>query len=406
MPPLAVALMMLRYALDFPMLDQWEMVPLLQNWQAGSLALADLLAQHNEHRPVLHRIVVLPLALLTRWEVRIEPWLAFACACGSLGVLMRRLSGIAMGVGPFQFAVAVLVFSAAQWQNFLLGWQFQLMLGALLCVTCVHALTRDSLATRQVVLAAGLALAAMFTFGNGVLLWPVGAMILWARRANVPVGGPRLAIVWLMLGALATTGYLWNFERVTSEASTWHPGTLFAYALAYLGAPLFPYHPLGALLLGGLGMAGAAWLALRMRASGEAIAGQRCFFTGLLLLAVGSACITAHARGAHGIEQALSSRYVTFALWFWIALLFGALYVLPRKACLRAALPLLLLALAASLHGAYRWSEHANAYATARPALLKLQPAPELRWLYPDEQRLLERAAWLKEGGWSLYGHP
>ena len=32
MPPLAVALMMLRYALDFPMLDQWELVPLLQDW--------------------------------------------------------------------------------------------------------------------------------------------------------------------------------------------------------------------------------------------------------------------------------------------------------------------------------------------------------------------------------------
>lgn len=406
LPPLAVAVMMLRYPLDFPMLDQWELVPLLQKWQAGRFRLGDLLAQHNEHRPVLFRAIVLPLAILTRWEVRIEPWLAFACALGTFVLLHGRLSSMRPSHGLSSIVLAVLLFSAAQWQNFLLGWQFQLMLGACLCLSCLHCLTRNSITPKQVTVAAALALAATFTFGNGALLWPVGALILWARLDCILRERFAFTAGWLALGALAIAGYLWNFERVVSQGSTFLPGPLVAYALAYLGAPLFPYHPLGAALLGGLGIVAATWLALRMRSASESDAGPRFFFVGLLLLAVGSALITAHARGSQGMEQALSSRYATFALWFWIALLFGALESLPRAVCLRASMAILALAAAASMHGAYRWSEHANAYATARPALLNLQFAPELRWLYPDEQRLLERAAWLKEGGWSLYRHP
>jgi hypothetical protein len=91
----------------------------------------------------------------------------------------------------------------------------------------------------------------------------------------------------------------------------------------------------------------------------------------------------------------------------WIALLGGLSHRLAgaqHQACLSAlCLAALPLVLAASAYGAYRWSEHANAYATARPALEALRSSPELRWLYPDEAELLRRAAWLRDQHLALW---
>jgi len=50
------------YTLDFPMLDQWELPLLLQRWHDGALDAAALLAQHNEHRPALPRLIMLAMA--------------------------------------------------------------------------------------------------------------------------------------------------------------------------------------------------------------------------------------------------------------------------------------------------------------------------------------------------------
>jgi len=48
LPPCLIGLMILKYAIDFPFSDQWEIVPLLVKKAQGTLTFSDLFAQVNE----------------------------------------------------------------------------------------------------------------------------------------------------------------------------------------------------------------------------------------------------------------------------------------------------------------------------------------------------------------------
>jgi len=64
--PLAFLLCVVaRYAVPVPYWDQWEFVPLLEKTYHGQLTFHDLWAQHNEHRILFPRIIMLALAHLT-----------------------------------------------------------------------------------------------------------------------------------------------------------------------------------------------------------------------------------------------------------------------------------------------------------------------------------------------------
>ena len=48
-----------RVAVDVPFWDQWELVPQISRMYAGTLRFADLYLQHNEHRILVPRLVML-----------------------------------------------------------------------------------------------------------------------------------------------------------------------------------------------------------------------------------------------------------------------------------------------------------------------------------------------------------
>src|SRR5438128_1219761 len=61
-----------RFGVNLPYWDQWELVPLLAKLHDGQLTLADLTAQHNEHRIFFPRLIMLGLATLTRYNTVAE----------------------------------------------------------------------------------------------------------------------------------------------------------------------------------------------------------------------------------------------------------------------------------------------------------------------------------------------
>jgi hypothetical protein len=54
----ALALRLALYGITFatqfwhtlPIMDAWEVIPLIQHWDSGSLSVSELFTQHNEHR--------------------------------------------------------------------------------------------------------------------------------------------------------------------------------------------------------------------------------------------------------------------------------------------------------------------------------------------------------------------
>src|SRR4051812_3095927 len=61
-----------RYGIKYPFWDEWDFVSIIHKYNAHTLKIADLWAQHNEHRIFFPNIIMLTLATHTHWNVRYE----------------------------------------------------------------------------------------------------------------------------------------------------------------------------------------------------------------------------------------------------------------------------------------------------------------------------------------------
>ena len=316
-----------RYGVDVPFGDQWELVPLLDAWHAGTLRLADLLAYHNEHRPLVSRVLLFGLALASGWNIRLELAISVAVALGTLLILIwsaRRAGGGSPRTMTLLAPVfAVLVCSTKQWENWLWGWQLTVFLNVAASVALFVLLTRDRLTARRLIGGLLAALVATYSFASGLAVWPLGA---WAIvRSSSPSRRAFLAL-WVLVGSTVVLPYLAVLLGGGGTASVMATGLtagvgfeILLYLAKYLGTPLFGRSVTAA-------VAGAAGLTVFVTMSAwelrAAAAGRPRFgFVLIGIYAMLGGVMAATGRVGMGTDQAMSSRYVTMSAPFWIALL-------------------------------------------------------------------------------------
>ncbi len=412
-PLVFLACMYLKFSPDYPYLDQWEFVPFLEKYDQGTLGWGDFWAQHNEHRIVLPRLIMLACAVLTQWDVRAE--LAVNVVLGaSIFLTWLALSPITCRKQPLWAGLlSLLAFSLSQWQNWFLGWQLQVFLSVWCVCMSLWLLSRGLESPWGWMGASLAALVATFSFANGMLVWLCGGvlvLLMWSGTApgtRVPRAG---LFCWAVLGTAAMGAYLWGYARPEYHPASgaWfrHPLEWLRYVLVYLGQPVCNWSEPGAALAGLAALAG--WVILPWRVAGRAPAGEWAPGWCLGLYAVLSAALTGAARlEMGGSLQAMSSRYATLANLLWFALLLLAVRSVPEASpppWLRlAAAALALCLVAASLHGAYRWSERHHAFQPAREVLLQGNDEKLLLRLHPEPRLLLERREILRQHGLSLF---
>ena len=61
--------------------DALYFCPLIERYYQGTLTFQDFYAQHNEHRPLFPRLVMLPLALATRYDTVAEMYVGWGLIC-------------------------------------------------------------------------------------------------------------------------------------------------------------------------------------------------------------------------------------------------------------------------------------------------------------------------------------
>ena len=132
-PPITVARAVCRYGVNVPFADQWQFVPLLIDAVDGRLRWSALWAQHNEHRIVLPRLVMLALARPSRWDVRWE--MAMSMVIGVIAVAVvaalvyRTVGLLAPSAVPWLVVMtSTLCFSLSAWENWIWGWQVQILM--------------------------------------------------------------------------------------------------------------------------------------------------------------------------------------------------------------------------------------------------------------------------------------
>lgn len=398
--PAAIYLVATSY-MRLPFGDLWDVT----NYVArpdGSL-LHYLWLQHNEHRIFFPKLVLLldywwfgaadifPLILNLLLQMAIVSLLLWALRdWGKLqGPQWRTAVGMALLCG----------FCTSQWENFISGFQISFILGVFFFVvaTLLLLVRPPRCATgpewRRVILSILAGIAATYSAANGILVWPILIAIALVQRWR------RAVVLSLASGGVIATGsYLYDYHSPPSHADPLttirSPGAILAYVVKYVGGPLDWGHPGLAAVFGAVGLGGAAvtiWYLLRRR--NQPIA---TFCTALLLFVTGSGLLTALGRLSFGTNQALSSRYETLVLLFWLALGVALLTFVvrqsaPRLLALQA--PVLLIILLAiprmryPLHEADKRALDTNTTSLAfltgvedKAQLRKVSPFPGMIW--------------------------
>ncbi len=408
-----------RYSLNIPYYDQWELVPLLEKSFDGTLRFGDFWAQHNEHRLVFPRMLMMFMAHFSDWNIywELATNLVLAMSTWLALCFLIRKSGEQVHDGEnnlLYMVTTLIVFSVSQWQNWFFGWQLQVFMNVLAVVITLAGLTWQRNTTAGLVLAMVAAVVATYSFANGILLWPIGVLLLVLQRRERRLEFRREIIGWSMLSVMVIVSYLYGYHT-----PSYHPPLLEAlsqplqcilYLLAYLGQPLGNINLTLSICMGCLALMVWSVTLFQLLVSRVPTAPVLPWL-GMALYALGTAIITALGRVDEGLDQALSSRYVTMANLLWLPLMVQLYWVaqVSDGRIIRRLLPLkvtfLCIAITvASVVGAYKWTERYHAYDALRTELLVGDDLSKLRTLYPPRpQTLLERRVFLKEHHLSIF---
>lgn len=330
LPVLFLAMLVYQNAVPVPILDDWDMAPLIAKWRTGGLAFHDFWVQQQESRTFFPKIIFVLLAAGNHWDVRLEMVLSIviclATAVGIRALLLRsRMSPHA--AGAVLLLIVLQLFSPVQHELWLLASGFPSFIPALCIVSGLLVALSELTVPKKFTLCAVLALFSSLTLSNGLLTWgltfPVALLIGRIR-------GWRPWIGWFALCAVCSFFYFHDF---TSRADL----PLFAppkpaldylqYLLAFLGSALGRAGN-GDPLAASIGVGAVALLAY-LSAFVYAFVHRRdrdlmsrvapWFALGFYSIACGA--LAALGRIAWGVSQALESRYVAFSLYLLVAVI-------------------------------------------------------------------------------------
>ena len=329
-PVMYLVSIVLRYSVPIPLLDDWEMVPLITKAREGALTFAALFEQQQEARTFFPKLIFI-LCALKHWDSRIAMMLSILICCGtSIGLyLLMARTGLSRLARAAAFLLMVfLIFSPVQHELWLLASGFPSFVPAL-CVVWGIFITQTRLSTAtKFWLCLALAWFSSFTLSHGLLAWGLTFPVLFLTRP--PPNWKRWAGFWVLAGAMCVTIYFWDFQA-RPDLPGFAPRRSLVdygqYVTAFLGSGLARAgneNPLAmstlvgvVLLLAYLAAAGRA--AFRFRDREYAVRVVPWIALGAYSLCSG--CLAALGRIAWGVSQALESRYVPFSLYLTVALI-------------------------------------------------------------------------------------
>lgn len=157
---------------------------------------------------------------------------------------------------------------------------------------------------------------ASYSFANGLMIWPVGFIVLILKNNSVN----KVALLWLALALLCFASYFID-SPVKSSSQTLAALDYLTYLSAYLGSPLVSAASSSSIGVALVGAGLASSLLFMFYRQQQPFPKQVLPFIGCLLFGLLSATLTSIARMHYGIDQALDSRYTTFSLFFWLGLI-------------------------------------------------------------------------------------
>jgi hypothetical protein len=317
-PVLGYFLFVHAFGVNVPFQDQWSDVQIIADSFSGHLGLAQLWSLHNENRIFFPNLIVLLLSRTTDFNVLVEEYLSAALLVLSIAVLViahrRRVGRI-----PWlcYCPVAFLMVSIVQYQDTLWGFQFAWYLVLAASIVALYLLDRTVLTWPILALAVASSIVASFSSLQGLIVWPVGLILLFFRHRPRP-----FVIAWIVSAIIITGVYFVGFNSNQSDTANYvihHPVATVRFYLALIGDVLGNNLPATSgitlavelfgliILIASVWAVGAVCLGRLAPQGGPLAVALICFGFLFAALATGS-------RAFQGLSAASASRYRTFDL--------------------------------------------------------------------------------------------
>ncbi|HET9767356.1 MAG TPA: hypothetical protein VFS60_10945 [Thermoanaerobaculia bacterium] len=409
----ALAAWVAALGVDVAFGDELHYVTLIKAFREGGDWWTLLWLQHNEHRVVPLKLLILAGLGPTHWDQRLE-MLCSVALTAVLAIVLLRLHRAAW-VGPglarplAALPLVLLACSLAQYENQLYGLMVVHYFTAAGAVVAFYLLGRSEWWSTP--LAAVAAVVASSSLANGLLVFPLGLVVLAAQRRHA-----WRWIFWCATGLVTTLLAFRHYDRPPhTRPFEWTAiGALkvVKLALCTTGAPLGAGSPYWALVLGAVVWAVALLLLWRWWRAVAPARAASASATAILLFGLGSSAMVGVGRAflvAPG--NPVQPRYVTHAnlAWYGVVLLLPLLAGTRAFATLRSATDVVLALglLAANVYGArsaIEWHRDrlVDQYVTRT---YRQQPDAVLVRLGPPEV-VRERLAYLEKAGLSAFSGP
>lgn len=409
------------YFVNVPLLDNWSLVELYQEVQDNEATFGDFVSQHNEHRILFSRIIFVPLAFMTGWDLTYE---AYATILVML-IIFLALARVAFyqrsEVLPILTPLSVLLVCALLFSNIQFGsvlfpfniqW-FNAIAGASIGILALAWPNRRRRLLRFSV-AAGACLVSTYSAANGMSVWValLPSVIVFARESSYR---NYWIIAWLAVSAVSISLYFIDYQDPGhSSGVLWalgHPTLSIRFFVLLLGRPLIPWGSVTLILsVGGVLLAAYLYFAFSyVRRLGSDLSNQYAPWLSLGLLAlIYAAMVTVGRVGAGELGALRADRYMTTTLLLSICVIqLLRLYINHRLVALAtsgkhqkpAYIVVLLFGfmLAHVIHESINAVEHVEAYSVRtkqyQQCLDAIEYAPDscLRGVFPWPSALKQR---------------
>jgi hypothetical protein len=305
--------------------DQWNDVALIGNFYRHGFSWGALWTQHNDNRIFFPNLIVLLLVHTTHFDVRVEQVLSAIMLIAAAALLIWSHKRRSPRVPWLYYCPAViLLMSFAQYQNTLWGFQLAWYLVLLSLALVIFIVDRVTLSAPALAAAIAVAIVGSYSSTQGLLIWPVGLLLLLYRSRSA-----KICWIWTAAAALTVSFYFFRYQlHVATSVPPLPRYPVFPLLFAIfaigdgLGVLVKPgQHNTWLLLLGAfigaLAIASLCRYAFRRdNSTGSPIGVCLCCF------GLGFVALIAFSRSRLGYYEASVSRYVTFDFLIVLGVLF------------------------------------------------------------------------------------
>ncbi len=232
-----------HFGVNFLYYDDWALVPIVHAALHHQLTLSLLWTQHNENRMLVPNLIFLLFGTIGHLDTRsVMFFSAGLFTISYLLLLVTYRSYANRWLGPiFTLIVGCVWFSTTDTDNSL--WAFQMAWYFILfcLMVALFLLSRQEITVLPVALAAVVATLASFSSLQGLLLWPVGLLVIVWRS---PQGrrGRMITVAWILAGLIVAALYFYGFNFQSGATgggsvsfAVRHPFQMLTYFVAAVG---------------------------------------------------------------------------------------------------------------------------------------------------------------------------